>query len=474
MALRLTKWEWLLVATVACAVGLQLFVRPLVGLADNGDFPKVAGRFALWADPPEPNDRFIYFHSQYAFGKVWESHIPSSERGLVYAATLAHRLFPGGPSFDIRFTGAVHAILFLTAFVFLLPAIRKLCARLPFLLAAFIAFLFVDVSYVAYFNSFYSDAGALIFLILMLVSAIYLLVRASPVWIVGYAVCAALFTASKTQHSLTGPVWALFLGRIAYGATAGARRWLAGLLAGALAVFAAWFPFQTPVDFRASTIFNVIFFELTRQSPDPVRTLNELGLDDSYARYVGMNAFQPQSLTAKPDLAEQFYRKTGYSKILRFYAHHPAELARIYRMRLIDLAAIRVPFLGNFERREGIAPGTHSRSFAAWSDGKMWFLRRMAFLVPLAYAAAIPILLWRIGRNFQPAHPRALELALVVLAAAAIEFLTTTLGDVIESGRHFFIFHALTDIALCFALAAAIGSFTQRPRESPQPDAITS
>ncbi len=52
----------------AAAVASQIFVPPVVGLADNGDFVKVIGYFDLGA-PPEDSNRFA--DTTYTFDKKY-------------------------------------------------------------------------------------------------------------------------------------------------------------------------------------------------------------------------------------------------------------------------------------------------------------------------------------------------------------------------------------------------------------------
>src|SRR5262245_30526215 len=91
--------EAAVVGLMALLLGLQLFVRPLVGLADNGDFARVAGRFGV-AGPVQPPgfqqggfDRyFAYFFSRWTVDGQRHDvlHVRSSEKLLAGAALLAH------------------------------------------------------------------------------------------------------------------------------------------------------------------------------------------------------------------------------------------------------------------------------------------------------------------------------------------------------------------------------------------------
>src|SRR5712692_7428552 len=101
----------------------QLFLPPVVGLANNGDFGKILGVFSL-AAPVE--DEYKYAPLKYTFdgSHYYQSGFYSSETLLAAPAVALHKLFAKQRTFDLRLIGAIHAALFLLAFWRLLPVLR--------------------------------------------------------------------------------------------------------------------------------------------------------------------------------------------------------------------------------------------------------------------------------------------------------------------------------------------------------------
>ena len=171
------KPEWqeiLLVAVCGAICGFQLFVPPYIGLANNGDFAKVFGRFAC--APPDGTARnFRYFVSDYEFNPkyLWESEVQSSENMLAGIPILLAKA-SGAPAFNIRWLGALHLVLFLCAYYFLLMYLRRFGRGLQFAIGGFALLLFTDVAYVSYFNSFFNDTAAMLGLLLMVPLALLL------------------------------------------------------------------------------------------------------------------------------------------------------------------------------------------------------------------------------------------------------------------------------------------------------------
>src|SRR5579862_5432603 len=170
------KRNILILLFVACLAILvaQLFIPPYIGMADNGDFSKVTMRFSL--KPTEEYYKYDYVNTDYVKSPryFWVSPLFSTE---IWPATLAVYLKGvknDGDTFNIRWLGAIHAALFLLAYSLLLRALRPLPTWVAALLGAVALWVFTDVLYVSYFNSFYSDTTALLGLFGAVAAAILL------------------------------------------------------------------------------------------------------------------------------------------------------------------------------------------------------------------------------------------------------------------------------------------------------------
>lgn len=73
-------------ALAAAIIFYQIMLPPPIGLANNGDFGKLLGRFNLGARVDDPQDAFFkYVHIRYTFAPEfhWDSRFVSSEMLLV-------------------------------------------------------------------------------------------------------------------------------------------------------------------------------------------------------------------------------------------------------------------------------------------------------------------------------------------------------------------------------------------------------
>ena len=192
---------------IAAAIAYQLFIPPVIGMADNGDFARIAQSFDIVHINGKPEDRFFrYFESKWRFdpGSRWISGFLTSESVLVALSLPINKLFSRDGLFDLRCLGFVHfAILLIAAWLFIVYS-RQLRPLARFLFLGLLCLIFTDAGYIAYFNSFYSEPSSFIFLFCAL--ALLLLTFQSPH--VGTLLCCFLcclfFITAKPQNAALG------------------------------------------------------------------------------------------------------------------------------------------------------------------------------------------------------------------------------------------------------------------------------
>lgn len=449
----------------ACAgmLAVQLLLPGFIGLADNGDFPKVAGRLCI--GPADPQFRtFDYFEPDYLRipHYCWNGGIPSSEIVPVKLAARLQKTAGGAGYFDIRWLGTVHAFVFLVFYYLLLTLLRPLRGWRWLALAAAALWIFADVAYVAYFNSFFTDTAALLGAMIAVAAAARLLPmrRARMAPLIVFAAGSLAYVTSKGQHGtfvLVPACFALVLGLRARSVV----RWAAwataaGLLAGSIWVFA-----KSPPSVAELPRFNLIFFDIAKNSATPLHDLRELGLDAGDLQYVGMHSFMAGTPTDNQAWLESFDRRTSYTKVLIFYARHPARmLSKLHRVLTEDAWQIR-PNLSNFWRQEGRPAGATTARFASWSSLRSWLFFHYPAHILVWYALVligVPLLLLR--ARFAGLRPLGWIVFAVALAGAG-EFSLSALTDTLETFRHLLLFHLLTDFTIYLALVAALSG---RPR----------
>ena len=185
-----------------------------MGNANNGDFWKMAGPFALgpevgsWQSQVHGGEfvyKFIRADRYRANAGLWTADFLSSEFFLVDLSRGVQRLLHPGPKFDIRWLGFMQGAVYLLAIGFW---IYSQDARHRVYSGWLIVLILTDSAYVQYFNSFYQDAAAIIFLVFCAGTGVCAVRNPDRRLYAVLTVCsAALFAASKTQHAVSAFVF---------------------------------------------------------------------------------------------------------------------------------------------------------------------------------------------------------------------------------------------------------------------------
>jgi len=439
----------LVVAAAAAIVFVQLLVPPVVGVADNGDFPKMLGPYGL----RNPTAYWQYIGLTYELDPAYfyDSGFYSTERLFIRIALALNPSVSEDGSLDLRLIGLVHGAVFLAAVMLFVPLLDRISLWMRLALSAAALFMFGDVMYVSYMNSFYMDIAAYLSLLLATVFYLRAIAWRRPVDAAFFVTSSLMLIASKPQYSVLG-LWLAALAWSARGALGRGRNRVAGLVsAGLLLVTLAAFRFEAPAGYAANNCFNVVFSQILPASHNVDRTMADLGLDSSYRKWIHTNAYTPGSPMGDPVFSEAFSRKIDYWRIGRFYLTHPLDAWRAFHEGLSMAGRQREP-LGNFDYSAGRPPLAESRSFAAWSDLKRLLFHNhgsrlfFGFLLLAGYVAA---LLWRQRRTLSP---ECIAGAAVLIGTALTAMLVASFADVMDHPRHHLVFFAEFDMLVLVAV----------------------
>jgi hypothetical protein len=434
----------------------QLFLPGFIGIADTGDFARVAGWLCL--APSGAPTRFTFFQPEYTWSahNFWDSPYTSSETALGWLAIQLAGATHEGDHFDIRWLAALHVTLCLAGFAAFLAALRERPKHVQAVVAAVPLLLLTDVCYTAILNSFYMDTVAFCCLLLMAGTAV--LISAGEELRTGqlalFFVAALLFVTSKTQHAIWSFFPALFLAASCIRTRQRGLR--VAVLGMAALVFVSGVYMERTADraYKGQALFNLLFYRIGLEGPAAMPDLLKLGVRPDEARYLGIHSYAPGSPMGSPQFAEQFYERTGFTRVLGWYLHHPAKTLRMVSDRLLWEAEImRANNLGNYRIEAGHGPRARTRRFGLWSDMRSALFHRAPWYFPLWYSLFIAGCVTVILGRRSPVSTRIAWLALGIALLGAGEFLASNLADCLDMARHLFLFHACTDLTVCFAVA---------------------
>jgi len=313
-----------------------------------------------------------------------------------------------------------------------------------------------DVRYTSYLNSFYTDAAALLGLLILIAAGWHVLEsEQSTACLVIAAAGALLISTSKTQHAPVGVLWALALAWLVW------RRRSWKYVAAALAVVvtcsavAVW----TPRAYSGPALFNVVFYKILPRSDQPLADSARLGVLPPEQCLIGTHAFLPGSPCNDARWLDAFTRRVTPSRLVAFFVSRPSLTARILWSDLtLEAPQMRLRNLANYQRVDGFPAGTLARRFALWTDMRSWLIQVFPLHLPLLYLAAVGIGLALLVRGGQAAGGG----LLLLCVCGVMSFLTAALFDATETNRHLHIFHAVTDALLVALAGVAAAALTNR------------
>jgi hypothetical protein len=461
--LRCTRLEVFVLCLIAGLVVYQLIIPPPIGLADNGDFARVMGRFSLSRLPGQEGEE-EYFVSKYQFrpDSYWDSGFVTSETLPLAIAIGLNRLMFRDGLFDIRMLGLVHTVLLLVAVWLLLLSSRKLgrAARTVFLVLLIVAV--TDVGYVQWFNSFYSESASYLFFLLAAALAWRLIQDQGgiPLLLV-WTIAAALLVTAKPQNALLGVALASFAFHLrTLDAGRAWRRSCAGVAIGLLVLSAVYSRITPGQDIREMGHYGAVFYGVLVDSPDPAKDLVELGLSPDLAGFAMRDPYLPDSGVDRPGFRQSFFAHISYGKIVRFYLTHPARLVRALDRNARVALLLRPEEMSNFERSTGREPNAQTHNFEVLSLlHANVYPRRFTSL-----AAALGVYLAALAavrrKRVDTAGRLQVDLVTLMLVMAVIGFGVVAMAmGIMDPTKQMLLVNVLTDASLLTGASWAAGCF---------------
>jgi hypothetical protein len=448
-------------------MGWQLFVPPIIGLADQGDFVRLLGPLGYAPVPKGPEHKYWYVTRTYVKDPSyreprWEQ--ATSEFIPAGIAIALNTLFGNPDTFDITVFGITHTVLFLLALARLFYVTRSLAMYR--VVWALMLLVLTDVGYVAYWNSLYTEPASCLWFLFFLAESINLCnsreISIGPV--LRWSIFAVLWIAAKSQNAaLSVPLAVYGLGMLRH--TLDRKAWCAAV-GGVVAICLAgvmMYRSLLPAP-RVTTVYNAIFFGILPESPDPQSDLEALGLNPGYAQYSGTVAWSPGTGVADGALVNALLNDVSSFRLMTFYLKRPRRMWRHIDALFPTVLSLRPEFCGNFDRSAGRLPGARSDAIALWSRFHERGLLRIAHLLlpALVLVVVSGLLVLLLNGGSTVAVRRWTELAICLAACCLTAFLAAAFGDAWEPVKHQFLFNLLLDTCLVFGLVAAL-RYSLRP-----------
>jgi hypothetical protein len=449
-----------LITSVAAAILILclILIPPVLGLADSGDFGRVLGVTGLKVlDPSESYDElyFHYAHQHFGYGGYTLGGYISTHIILVAIAGIIGRVI-NGEVFDIRILGVCYSVLFVAAITLLVrnapvASSRRSTMIVSIVMALTLLFVFGDIGYLTYFQSFFGEPYALVGMLLMVAAAVALASAEKPSGklLTLFVVAALAVATSKIQNAPLGFAFALLAWRM-YGLRTDFRwRRQVGVGVGVLVLGSALMIVVAPDRLKNTNLYQSIFYGVLKDSPNVARDMKELGIPEKYAVLAGTNYFQKDTAIPQKDpvLRQEVLEKLSHKDIALYYLRHPTRFIQKLDHAAANAMFIRPYYLGNYDQSAGKPPGAIAYKFSGWSEWKLKHMPRQLggyISLYMVYLATLGLLWWR-----RPSRRLRLvvETLAVIALAGVFSCIVPLIGDgEADLGKHLFMFNVCFDM----------------------------
>jgi hypothetical protein len=444
-------------ALLICVIAL--FIPNVLGVADNGSLTEVLSNNGLSYIQTEIEDIYNnYFIREYYSSVTGKGAVNNIQDIFIRLAAALDKLFTNDLYFDIRFLALIYVLLYIPAFYMFIN--QALCRVGSFTQSVFVSllglFIFSDISYISYFNSFYPEA-------IWYISLLYCVSSMMSIHGCDYKcygtvillVFGLILVFTRKQVFFAGFVIAVFCIWQALSGKGALKRVLC--LITSISLIAASFISLIYVksDFTVIDKFHSITKGVLFQAEDSEKALEELGINPSYSVLADVSAYDyyPFVEADAEVLYKGFYDRFTAGDIAIYYLKHPLYLLNMLNYAVSSTVNIRREYCGNYEKSAGMPPKAQSIFWAGWSLIKLQYSpQTLAFLFVLLIAALV----------FYNGLKKGKESFSVIMVVLAVIGLSQAVIAIIMSGsaamqQHALIMGFVIDIILFYVVTELVG-----------------
>ncbi|MGO4371621.1 glycan biosynthesis hexose transferase WsfD [Paenibacillus sp. 2TAB19] len=460
--------EWAITLAAILILGGILMLGPIVGLADNGDFARImwAGGIGYAEGESYQETYFGFAHTDYTYKKMLWSGYVSTQIIIVMIAGFIGRII-NSSYFDIRVLSSMYSLLYAAALVIWMKYNKTRWPLLNGVIVVIATFVFLDIGYIAYFNSFFGEAVTLIFMLLTFGLALAVATSdttARKLLLLFFIACFCLIC-TKLQNAPIGLLLILIAAR--FWALRKDKRWRKMILIGSsvLLIATAVMYIAAPQRLKHINLYQTVFYGILKDSPDPDGALKELGLPESFKVLAGTNYFQTDTAIKQNDpiLTEYLYSKLSHKDVLLYYMKHPGRFLQKLERGAESGMSIRPYYLGSYDKDEGKPYGTIAYTFSLWSEFKHDFVPNKLWFVCLIYLVYYAGIVYEYTRRPAERQRARIDifacLGLIGLFGMGVPLLGDGEADL---GKHLFLFNVCFDMMLAVGVVYLLAILTSR------------
>lgn len=463
----------LIAAIIVIAIcSCTLFFKPIIGMADNGDFFRIISQNNLYYMPQNYDGMFLdYFYKDFGICKYFDERpkvLISTQSIFIKIAVFIDKLITKDYTFDLRFLAFIYMIIYAIAAYFIVKVLTKdiRSIRYKLLITAIYIIIFCDTGYVAYFNSFYGEAVCLTLFLLSIGVLLYILKykKYNNVTISIFFILSVIFIGSKQQIAPVGILVAILLVRLSILKNEKKFRYICIALAITSVFSSAYFYQSIKGDFDYINRYYAMTRGILLYEWKSDDILREFNINPQYSLLQDTVYFNklPNINPTSEKLRKEFYDKYSFIKVLTFYLGHPKSFFKMINFSVVNGYTIKNKVIGNYEKIEGRTPAEQTKFFTLWSTFKDKYMPHNFFFTIVLMSIYFGFSVKRYVNASKKGHKERMLIeevfAYIFLVGVAQLFVSVIGAGDGDLGKHVFMFNVTFDIMLIYSLALIIKS----------------
>ena len=433
-----------------------LFMNPIVGKCDNGDFSRIYLQSGLMDQAKNTSELYDgTVHRIYNINRLitiipwaqdWSSGVLIAKAGAILCSVFD--LTESG-KFNISIQTFIYCSMYLAS-VFMILNYKKMTKAAKIASGIFIAVFFTDVSYISYFNSFFGEAAVIVFMFLLIGTTLNIISKEKPgtLDISAFFISSGGFILAKTQE-LPLLVFMYIIYGVLYFYYKDKRRLI--IIAVAIITFLSVLMFVSiDSETNMNNMYQAVFRGILTDSKNPQADLEELGIDKNLAYLRDHPYFEknnPVDVTGEY-LKENFYSKISSVKVLKFYLVHPGrmwEKMNVSAEHAYDFYNIGI---NNFEK--GKYPNNKTVNLLRYKlIQKFKYLHRNIYIFIIFSVVYFAVCLWYLIKDKRKESKILSLMCIFILASGSSQCMLPIIGSGHEDlGKHLFLLNLSYDVMI--------------------------
>lgn len=446
---------------------ITLFCKPVIGMADNGDFYRVINSNGVYELNPNDSDLYNgYFYKYYGIYKYnndIEKNFISTQGIFIKAAVYISQIFDKNYVLDIRYMSWMFLICEAVGIYLIVKVLTNEITKDKYKIVITIItiLIFCDTGYLSYFNSFYGEALNISFFLLSVGILLYMIEfqKFSKFNILMFGIFSFIFFESKQQLAPVGILIAVLLLRIGFSNKEKLFKWLTIALSIGFVVSAILFYKTISGDFEYINVYHSMNRGILLYEDNPDEIMKYFNLDEQYSLLKETTFYDDVTLVNLYDkkLIENYYEKFTTTKILSYYITHPKAFLKILKISFNNAYSIRPNAMGNYEKDAGREFGAKSYFFALYSTIKQKvFTGNLIFsiitIIAYAYSAITRYIKGRKSNDYKMILKEEAYFYVFLVGFSQIIISVIGAGDA-DLAKHAFMYNMSFDLILIYFIS---------------------